>query len=167
MKFPIHRWQVGNVKITRIIEQEQGGCPPDFMFPGLTTDRVKSIGWLCPHYADPDGTMRMAIHAYVLESEGRRIMVDTCVGNDKPRSVPQWNHMNGPFLEGLTEAGFPVEQIDRVLCTHMHLDHVGWNTRRDGKAWVPTFPNATYLFGRTEWEHWINKDHGRRKMGFN
>lgn len=164
MTFPIQRWQVGNVKITRVIEQESGGNPPENTFAGLTPERVKSIAWLLPHYADPDGMLRLAIHAYVLESQGCRIIVDTCVGNDKPRTVPQWNQMRIPFLERLAAAGFPEEQIDIVLCTHLHLDHVGWNTRWDGNDWVPTFPNATYLFGRTEWEHWSNRDHGSGDM---
>lgn len=153
-------WKIGNVTVTRIIELEAGGFPPGFMFNGLTEERVRSIGWLHPHYADPDGTIRYAVQAYVVESEGRRIIVDTCVGNDKERGYEGWNRLKLPFLERLTEAGYPPESIDFVLCTHLHLDHVGWNTRWDGKKWVPTFPNARYLFGRLEWEHWNKKDHG-------
>ena len=80
--------------------------------------------------------------------------MDTCVGNDKPREVKNWNMRQGRFLEDLAEAGFPRERVDTVLCTHLHVDHVGWNTMlKDGK-WVPTFPNARYLFGRKEFEHW-------------
>jgi glyoxylase-like metal-dependent hydrolase (beta-lactamase superfamily II) len=160
MKNPTDIWHVGKVKITRVVEQENGGWPPDLIFAGLTADRVKSIAWLYPNYADPDGSLRVSIHAYVIESQGRQIIVDTCVGNDKPRVIQQWDHLNLPFLERLNWAGFPPEQIDVVLCTHMHLDHVGWNTRWDGKDWMATFPNATYLFARLEWEHWVNRDHG-------
>ena len=151
---PIERWTVGDVTITRVVEFEIGGFPPGFMFAGLTEERVKSVAWLHPHYADPDGTIRYAVQAYVIESQGRRIIVDTCVGNDKDRNNESWNHLKLPFLERLTEAGYPPESIDVVLCTHLHLDHVGWNTRWDGNKWVPTFPNARYLFGRVEWEHW-------------
>ena len=94
-------WEVGNVKITRVIELEHVGFPPGFLFDGLTEDRVKSIGWLHPNYADPDGIIRISVHAYVIESQGRRIIVDTCVGNDKPRSIENWNLMKVPFLERL------------------------------------------------------------------
>jgi glyoxylase-like metal-dependent hydrolase (beta-lactamase superfamily II) len=158
MKDPINIWQVGQVKITRIVEQENGGWPPDLVFAGLTADEVSSLGWLRPAYADADGSLRMSVHTFVIESQGQRIVVDTGVGNDKPRAVQQWDHLRLPYLQELTEAGFPPEQIDFVLCTHLHFDHIGWNTRWDGKDWVPTFPNATYLFGRVDWEHWVNPE---------
>jgi glyoxylase-like metal-dependent hydrolase (beta-lactamase superfamily II) len=166
----IDRWTVGNVPITRVVEFEIGGFPPGFMFAGLTEERVKSVAWLHPHYADPDGTIRYAVQAFVIVSQGRRIIVDTCVGNDKDRNNESWNHLKLPFLERLTEAGYPPESIDFVLCTHLHLDHVGWNTRWDGSKWVPTFPNARYLFGRVEWEHWSREAHSngdrcRRECG--
>ncbi|HEV7732345.1 MAG TPA: MBL fold metallo-hydrolase [Candidatus Binatia bacterium] len=95
-----------------------------------------------------------AIHALVIESQGRRIVVDTCIGNDKERTIPPWNRLQGPFLRDLEDAGFPRESIDTVLCTHLHVDHVGWNTMLVDGRWVPTFPNARYLFVRAEWEHW-------------
>ena len=147
------RWRIGDVTITRIIETENGGLEPGMLFSGLGTDQVKQISWLNPYYADADGFLRLSCHAFVLESAGKRIIVDTCVGNDKERLVPDYHHMATPFLERLVEAGFEPESIDYVICTHMHIDHVGWNTRWDGTRWVPTFPNARYLFGRTEWEH--------------
>ena len=81
-------------------------------------------------------------------------MVDTCIGNDKTRSFEGWNQLHGPFLRDLTAAGFAPDTIDTVLCTHLHVDHVGWNTRLEGGRWVPTFPRARYLFARKEWEHW-------------
>jgi glyoxylase-like metal-dependent hydrolase (beta-lactamase superfamily II) len=100
----------------------------------------------------------MSIHSLVLETPTRRIVVDTGLGNDKEgRNVPTWNNGSGPFLETLTAAGFPPDSIDTVLCTHLHVDHVGWNTRLVGGQWVPTFANARYVFGRTEYEHW--RDH--------
>ena len=85
---------------------------------------------------------------------GRRIVVDTCIGNDKTRSNPFWNQLHGPFLEDLARAGFARETIDLVVCTHLHVDHVGWNTMLVDGRWVPTFPRARYLLGRTEWAHW-------------
>ncbi len=159
----INRWKVGNVDITRVVELE-GGFPPGAMFVGLTEARVTSIDWIRPHYALPDGTVRYSVHAYIVESQGRRIIVDTCVGNDKSRNNEAWNRLQLPFLDLLEKAGYPPESIDTVLCTHLHLDHVGWNTRWDGKEWVPTFPNARYLFGRGEWEHWSRRNHGSGDM---
>jgi len=100
----------------------------------------------------------MSIHSLVVETPKHRIVVDTGLGNDKEgRSVPTWNKRNGPYLDIMTEAGFPPESIDVVLCTHLHVDHVGWNTRLVDNRWVPTFERARYLFGRTEYEHW--RDH--------
>lgn len=97
----------------------------------------------------------MSIHALIIEAPGRRILVDTCLGNDKQgRKIPTWNDRHGRFLEDLAEAGFARETIDTVLCTHLHVDHVGWNTMLVDGEWVPTFPNARYLFGRVEYEHW-------------
>jgi glyoxylase-like metal-dependent hydrolase (beta-lactamase superfamily II) len=154
------RWQVGKVRVTRIVEHEDHGVPPGLVIDGLDPARVRSLPWLCPHYADPEGTLKSSIHAFVIETEGRRIVVDTCIGNDKPRNHPGWNMTSVPFLERMTEAGFAPDTIDLVLCTHMHIDHVGWNTRWDGTAWLPTFTNARYLFARLEWEHWSASDHG-------
>ena len=152
-------WEIGNVKVTCVVETT-GGIPPGMMFAGLTEDRVQAVKWLHPHWAGADGTVFYSVQAYILESQGRRIIVDTCIGNDKQRNNPGWNQLQLPFLEQLTKAGYPPETIDYVLCTHLHVDHVGWNTRWDGKNWVPTFPNARYLFGRSEWEHLSHKDHG-------
>ena len=84
---------------------------------------------MVPDYATPDGKVHMTIRALVVESEGRRILVDTCLGNDKQRPVESWSMRSGPFLDDLAAAGFPPESIDTVLCTHLHVDHVGWNTR--------------------------------------
>jgi len=148
------RWQVGNATVTRVVESEAGAFPPGFMFTDLTEERVQSIDWLHLHYATEDGNIRFSLHTYVIESDGQTIVVDTCIGNDKDRAFEGWNRQSLPFLEWLAEAGFPAESIDIVLCTHLHTDHVGWNTRWDGTRWVPTFPNARYLFGRTEWDHW-------------
>jgi glyoxylase-like metal-dependent hydrolase (beta-lactamase superfamily II) len=156
MAQPVNQWQVGKVKITRVVEFEVGGVPPDFMFAELTEEKVKSVSWIHPNYADPDGKLRSSIHSYLVESQGRRIIVDTCLGNDKQRSAKAVNLLHGPFLERLAEAGYSPETFDLVLCTHLHLDHVGWNTRWTGERWVPTFPNARYLFGREEWHHWSN-----------
>ncbi len=150
----VQTWQIGEVIVSRIIESELAGMHPERLHASLTAARVRQFAWLTPDYADEHGTLMLSVHAFVVESMGRRIIVDTCVGNDKPRENPHWNMLNHPFLENLETAGFAPETIDTVLCTHLHVDHVGWNTRWNGQAWVPTFPGAKYLFARTEWEHW-------------
>jgi glyoxylase-like metal-dependent hydrolase (beta-lactamase superfamily II) len=94
----------------------------------------------------------MSIQALIIESLGKKIIVDTCIGNDKVRSNPEWNKLQLPFLDDLKKAGYPRESIDRVVCTHLHVDHVGWNTMRKNDKWVATFPNAKYLIGGTEWD---------------
>lgn len=147
-------WRVGDVVITRVLDLEVTGLPPEVVFDALTQEQVCNVEWLQPHYATPDGGLNISVHAYVVESKGVRIIVDTCAGNDKPRHGPYFNMLSTPFLDRLAEAGFKPEDIDYVLCTHLHIDHVGWNTRWTGEAWVPTFPKARYLFGRLEWAHW-------------
>ena len=150
-------WQVGGVKITRVAELAGRPFPGTFMFPACTPEMVLRHAWLQPHFARDDGRLLGSIHSFVIESGARRIIVDTCVGNDKARNIDAWNLLHEPFLEHLAEAGFPAESIDTVLCTHLHVDHVGWNTRLVEGKWVPTFPNARYLFGRREWDHWSSE----------
>ena len=147
------QWRIGNVTISQIVESK-GASPPSFFFAGVDPADVQRHAWLRPHFAHRDGRLFASVHAFVIESEGRRIVVDTCVGNDKPRAVAMWNQLNGPFLDKMTAAGFAPESIDTVLCTHLHIDHVGWNTRLVDGRWRPTFPNARYLFGRIELAHW-------------
>jgi glyoxylase-like metal-dependent hydrolase (beta-lactamase superfamily II) len=145
------RWQVGAVRITRIQELEAPGMR--FIVPQATIDNIAGIPWLTPFLA-ANGDALGSVHALVLEVADRRIMVDTCIGNDKERRIPPWNKRQGPFLTQLTEAGYPPDSIDTVICTHLHTDHVGWNTRLVEEQWVPTFPRARYLVARPEWEHW-------------
>jgi glyoxylase-like metal-dependent hydrolase (beta-lactamase superfamily II) len=151
--YPVQRWRIGAVRITRVVEIE-GPSPGTFLFAEATPERLLRYAWLRPHFVTEDGRSIGAIHAFVIESEDRRIVVDTCIGNDKPRRIPNWNLRQGRFLEDLAAAGFARARIDTVLCTHLHVDHVGWNTMLVEGRWQPTFPNARYLFGRREWEHW-------------
>ncbi len=152
-------WTIGEVRVTEIAELTTTSAA-HWLLPDATADRIQEIGWMVPHYATPEGKVHMTIRALVVESEGRRILVDTCLGNDKQRPVESWSMRSGPFLDDLTAAGFPPESIDTVLCTHLHVDHVGWNTRLVDGAWVPTFRNARYLFADVEWEHWQRDDSG-------
>jgi glyoxylase-like metal-dependent hydrolase (beta-lactamase superfamily II) len=147
-------WTVGKVKITKIVELETIGSTR-FILPLASNEEIRKLPWLIPHFATEEGRLKMSIHSLVVETPTRRIVVDTGLGNDKEgRTVPTWNNRNGPFLETLTEAGFAPDGIDTVLCTHLHVDHVGWNTKLVGGQWVPTFSNARYVFGKTEYEHW-------------
>src|SRR5215472_2017189 len=153
------QWRIGDVTVTKIVELEVTGGSR-FILPQATREAIQPIAWLRPHFADEDGRLRMSIHSFVVQTPVRRIIVDTCLGNDKQnRRIPTWNDRHGPFLTDLAAAGFPRESIDTVLCTHLHVDHVGWNTMlADGtngtKKWVPTFPKARYLMGRVEFAHW-------------
>jgi glyoxylase-like metal-dependent hydrolase (beta-lactamase superfamily II) len=157
------RWKIGDVTVTKVVELEATGGSR-FLLPQATPEEVLPITWLQPHFADATGRLRMSIHALVVETPTRRIVVDTCLGNDKTgRRIPHWNDMHGPFLADLAAAGYPRESIDTVLCTHLHVDHVGWNTMLVDGRWVPTFPNARYLYGRAEFQHWSTIE-GRQDM---
>lgn len=154
------QWTIGKVRITQILESRMTGSTR-FILPQAGPDEVKALPWLIPDFANDEGRLKMSIHALVVETPTRRIIVDTCLGNDKEgRAVPTWNHLNTPFLRHLADAGFAPDSIDTVLCTHLHVDHVGWNTRLVEGQWVPTFPNARYLFGETEYDYW--KTHSER-----
>jgi glyoxylase-like metal-dependent hydrolase (beta-lactamase superfamily II) len=155
-------WRIGRVTVTKIVELEVTGGSR-FLLPQATREAIQPIAWLQPDFADPAGRLKMSIHALVVETPERRIIVDTCLGNDKEqRRIPGWNRLQTSFLGDLAAAGYPRETIDTVVCTHLHVDHVGWNTMladlADGtKAWVPTFPRARYLIGRVEYRHWTQR----------
>ncbi|REJ81258.1 MAG: MBL fold metallo-hydrolase [Acidobacteria bacterium] len=148
--------RVGEVRIRRVVELEAAGGTR-FLLPDATREAVREIDWLRPHFADAEGNLILSIHSWLLDTPSGRVVVDTGLGNDKQREIPLWNARSGPYLEELTSAGFAPGDIDLVINTHLHVDHVGWNTRwRDG-AWTPTFPSARYLLGRVEWEHWSRR----------
>lgn len=149
----MNQWQVGNVKITRVVEMEVTGGSR-FILPDATRDACLDIPWMQPHFMDENGNLIMSIHALVLDTGDRRIIVDTCIGNDKQRSIPNWSNLQTSFLQDLAAAGYPRESIDTVLCTHLHVDHVGWNTMLVDGEWVPTFTGARYLVGEREWAYW-------------
>ena len=151
------RWRVGDVAITQIVESA-GSSPPGFLFADLSAEQVRSHAWLRPHFATAEGRLIASIHAFVVESRGRTIVVDTCVGNDKQRALAAWNQLHGPFLRDFAAAGFAPERVDVVVCTHFHSDHVGWNTRLVDGRWLPTFANARYLASAAEHRHLQSHD---------
>lgn len=129
---------------------------PESEIGQLAASMVHGIEWLRPHYVDEDGKLLISIQMYIIETPaGVRIAVDTCMGNDKTREGRPFGHMlRTSFIEDLRLAGLPAESINFVLCTHLHFDHVGWNTILCDGSWIPTFPNAKYLFPAKEWHHW-------------
>jgi glyoxylase-like metal-dependent hydrolase (beta-lactamase superfamily II) len=146
-------WQVGAVKImctVEIVIPFPGGS----LFPDATPKALKAIPWLFPHFAKEDDTLIASVHALLVEAPGLRLIVDTCVGNDKPRNMTGGNPLTTSFLQQLADVGWSRESIDIVVCTHLHVDHVGWNTMLVDGKWIPTFPNARYLIGKREFEHW-------------
>jgi len=153
----MNTWQIGNVRVDRIVEFQQPLLPPAQLFPTSTEEAIaRHRPWLEPKLLDPaSGLLVIAFHSFLIRTENLNILVDTCSGNDRQRPKKTRYHMRQwPYLENLAAAGVGPGEIDVVLCTHLHVDHVGWNTRLVGGRWVPTFPNAKYLFSRPEWDYW-------------
>lgn len=143
----VESFDVGSVRVTRVQERIYEFPILDFM-PTVTPDRLSAqLDWLQAFAVRDTETMVMPVNGYVVETRGRRILVDTCVGIEHTDSEP-----TSPFVDRLAEAGFAPESIDVVVCTHFHYDHVGWNTTVDSGRRRPTFPNARYLLARREWE---------------
>ena len=150
-------WTIGDVTVTSIIEIEQH-WKFAWLLPDVDDDAIAAVEWLKPDFVDEKNKLILRIQALVVESGGQRIIVDTCVGNGKERPTPLFDQLDTTFLDDLVEAGFEPSSIDQVVCTHMHVDHVGWNTRLLDGAWVPTFPAAHYLFAQAEYDHWTSEE---------
>ncbi len=150
-------FRLGDLTIHRVIEEESPLFDPLTFFPNLAPELLEeNRSWLEPEAIDPaTGKLRLCIQSYVIETPHHRILVDSCVGNHKQRSQPFWNNKTDDTWErNLAATGLGLGDIDYVLCTHLHVDHVGWNTRLQDGRWVPTFPKARYLFAATEVAHW-------------
>ena len=149
--------RIGAFTVSRVMEFEGPIFAPDFLFPDADAATIRAnADWLMPSFIDPDsGRLIMSFHSYVVRTPRHTIVVDTCLGNDKHRPAREFWHMRrGSYLQDLAAMGVAPEQVDFVMCTHLHVDHVGWNTRLVDGRWVPTFPNARYVFARTELAHW-------------
>lgn len=147
-------WSIGDVTITRIPEVVVA-VPPTGLLPEATAAGLAPHrDWLQPHFLRDDGLVDLSIHGLLIETGELRILVDTCLGRHAVPGYELWGQGADDFLMGLAEAGCGRDAVDVVLCTHMHFDHVGWNTIPDGDRFVPTFAKARYLFARAEWEHW-------------
>ncbi|MFB7666361.1 MBL fold metallo-hydrolase [Kitasatospora sp. NPDC056138] len=158
-------WSLGDVVVRRIDEIELPPQTGPWLLPHATKEVLDEASWLRPDFADAD-VPRLASHSFAVEAAGLRIVVDTGIGNAKTRANPAWHGLHTDFLERLAAAGFPPESVDLVITTHLHTDHVGWNTHLVDEDWTPTFPNARYLTSRAEWDHWAatELDEARSQM---
>lgn len=150
-------WQIGDIRIDRIVEFEQPLLAPSELLPASSPERIEHHRhWLEPRLMDPQtGRLVIAFHSFLIRTRNSAILVDTCSGNDRQRpQKPRYHLKSWPYLENLAGSRIQPEEITHVLCTHLHVDHVGWNTRLVHGKWVPTFPNAKYLFSRVEYEFW-------------
>ena len=162
---------VGDATVVRVEEMVDTTFTAAAFFRPFEPEALRPhLPWLAPRYYVPDrDALVFSMHAWVVKTGRHTVLIDTCIGNDKER-MPRahWHRMNTPFLERLRGSGTAREDVDYVMCTHLHPDHVGWNTVLDNGRWVPTFPNARYLFARIEYEHWLkNPDpHPVRRAAF-
>lgn len=149
--------ELGDVTVSRVREYYGPiGFTPRAFVPESSEEVWKAQeSWLRPEFIGGEPpVVNAALQTWVLRSEGRVILVDTGGGNNKPRPGTPWDHLETDFLGNLARAGVEPEDVDLVVNTHLHADHVGWNTRLDGGSWVPTFPNADYLIHRNDFEFW-------------
>ena len=148
------------ITINRIVEQEGPLFDARQFFPSLTEELLaENRSWLQPNYIDAAGRLMLCVQSYVVRTRQHTILIDTCVGNHKPRpGRPFWDMMSSDRYErALAANGLAFSDVDYVMCTHLHVDHVGWNTRLENGRWVPTFPNAKYVFADRELEHWTQR----------
>ncbi|MGJ4930430.1 MBL fold metallo-hydrolase [Bradyrhizobium sp. HKCCYLS2038] len=151
-------FSVADTTIQRIIEQETTFLPAREMFPDLTSEMLAAErnALQAAKALDAQDTLILCFQSYVVKTPHHTILIDSCIGNDKPRARPVWNmKTDDTYARALAAAGISVGDIDVVMCTHLHTDHVGWNTRLDNGRWVPTFPKARYVFAQAEYDYWV------------
>jgi glyoxylase-like metal-dependent hydrolase (beta-lactamase superfamily II) len=152
---PQAQWRWGGVAVHRIDEIAGTELLEQFkLLPQATPAEVAPITWLRPDFVDDAGALRASVHAFAVQIGQLRVLVDTGIGNGKSYPGTAFDQLDTPFLARLEQAGFPAETVDIVITTHLHPDHVGWNTHLVDDKWTPTFPRARYLISRTEFEFW-------------
>lgn len=158
-RFGMTTWQVGRFTITKILEFQIEVGMMDGLIAELTPEAAAQIAWLSPDYLNERGQIRAEVHSFVIDTGDQVIVADTGCGNGKSYPMqPVWSNLDTPFLDRLREAGYSREDVDIVLCTHAHLDHVGWCSMRDEDGtWVPTFPNARLIMVRDEYERHLGQ----------
>jgi glyoxylase-like metal-dependent hydrolase (beta-lactamase superfamily II) len=162
------QFKVGSTTITLIPEMIDRSFKFRSFFPKSTDEDIAAhLHWMSPgHYDAGTGRLLLSMHSWLIDTGKHKILVDGCVGNDKTRPTrPDWCNLDTPFLARLHAAGAHPEDIDFVLCTHLHADHVGWNTRLVDGRWIPTFPNAKYVFSRREHTYWEERLAGDNGSG--
>ncbi|RDI67968.1 MBL fold metallo-hydrolase [Nocardia pseudobrasiliensis] len=159
-------WTVGDITVQRIDEAPLPPATGAWLLPSATPALVVGHDWLRPDFANSEGVLHLSSHTFAVTAGGRRILIDTGIGNGKTRANPAWHDLRTDYLDRLTAAGFAPDTVDLVVTTHLHTDHVGWNTHVAKGDWVPTFPNARYLTSRAEWDFWAGYDmeEPRRQM---
>jgi glyoxylase-like metal-dependent hydrolase (beta-lactamase superfamily II) len=147
---------LGDVTVSRLEESYGPGFPASMLMPSFDAGVRDDVGPdTIAQFVEP-GTDQalLSIHTWVVRTPQKTILVDTCNGNHKQRNMEDMAMLNTDWLERLRAGGVKPEEVDAVVCTHIHLDHVGWNTTLSGSEWVPTFPNARYYLNKTEYEFW-------------
>ncbi|MFF4489967.1 MBL fold metallo-hydrolase [Streptomyces sp. NPDC001544] len=159
---------LGAFEITRVTEWHGRFAPVGVLFPSIPDDAWhEHQQWLNPHFWDAaSGDYQAHMQTWVLRGQGRTILVDTGMGNGKPRAHGLMDNRDGDFLHQLAAIGVQPEDVDTVVNTHLHIDHVGWNTRLDNGEWVPTFPNAQYLMHKADFDYWNPANNITRKADF-
>lgn len=143
---------VGRVGIHRV---EELRIPNSIAYFTQDADLIAANrSWLAPHFLDADDRFDLVFQSYIFEIDGRVAVVDPCTGNGVANPVPFFDHLDVPFIERMAETGYRPEDVDFVVCTHLHHDHCGWNTRLRAGRWIPTFPNARYVLQKAEVERW-------------
>ncbi len=149
-----------DLSIERVVELEVPFAAALTFLPGLQPEVLaENQSWLAPTGLDPNGKLIFCFQSYVVRTPHHTILIDSCVGNHKDRPAFPAMHMKSDetYMRALASVGLAVDDIDFVMCTHLHFDHVGWNTRLAGGRWVPTFPKARYLFAEREYAHWTEQ----------
>ena len=149
-----------DLSIERVVELEVPFADALTFLPGLQPEVLaENQSWLAPTGLDPNGKLIFCFQSYVVRTPHHTILIDSCVGNHKDRPAFPAMHMKSDetYMRALASVGLAVDDIDFVMCTHLHFDHVGWNTRLAGGRWVPTFPKARYLFAEREYAHWTEQ----------
>ena len=147
-------FKIGNLEVARVEDFTDHGVPLKMLLPELDDATIaENLDWLAPRFLNPENnTISVPIQSWLLRTRHHTILVDTCVGHQKKRHFPPFNMRDSAYLDNLKAAGFAPDEIDYVFCTHLHSDHVGWNTKQDNGRWVPTFPKARYLFSRKDYD---------------
>lgn len=147
-----HIYRVGGAEVARVQECTLENFTVEMLLPEWRAEFQTAPDDIRSAAIAPDGEhVLLSIHTWVVRDQGRTILIDTGAGNDKPRPYARYfDHLNSPYLERLATIGVVPEEVDYVLLTHLHVDHVGWNTRLVAGSWTATFPNARYIFSRAE-----------------